>query len=144
MQKILKKFRTNKFLEKHLVQLKIYFDEWDCFINYLCEFWVLKEEINSLKRIKTWRAPSLYFLINYEGLEIVYIGKSISIFNRLSEHKIRKEFSFVFVIQYKDDALLDRHEKTMIACFKPKYNRALYFLDCSNGLENISYVYTNV
>lgn len=66
--------------------------------------------------------PAIYFLIDND--EIVYIGKSKNVANRMVVHtkENNKEFSKVFILGILDSEPLSDYEFPYIAKFNPKYN----------------------
>lgn len=68
----------------------------------------------------------IYLLYNNEN--IVYIGKSNNMKNRINQHKKDKEFNSVKCIIFKDEGLVNLYEPYLIQKYKPKYNKDL--LNC--------------
>jgi len=69
--------------------------------------------------LSTLDSPVVYVL--FEGFEIVYIGQSVRLFYRLSEHSQGKKFDHIQIINVnKDD--LDIVEMLLILQYKPRYN----------------------
>lgn len=64
----------------------------------------------------------VYFLIKDD--EIIYVGKSVRIPNRLRDHQRGKDFDRVFFVECKEDEL-DDLEKRCIREFSPRLNRRL-------------------
>jgi hypothetical protein len=62
----------------------------------------------------------IYFLM--DGVNILYIGKSRNLPERIRNHNSSKLFTHVRFIRV-DDSLLEHYEKRLIAYFKPKENR---------------------
>ena len=58
----------------------------------------------------------IYFLYNNEN--VVYIGKSNNMKNRINQHKKDKEFNSV-----KDEGLVNLYEPYLIQKYKPIYRR---------------------
>jgi len=63
----------------------------------------------------------VYLLYNNE--DIVYVGKSNNMKNRISQHKKDKEFNNVKCIVFKDEGLINLYEPYLIQKYKPKYNK---------------------
>lgn len=68
----------------------------------------------------TYTGTCVYFLVLKD--EIVYIGQSESLLNRIAAHRLDKHFDRVFFINIAQDKVLDV-EAALIKSFKPKYNR---------------------
>lgn len=65
----------------------------------------------------------VYFLIN--NGEIVYVGQSMNVHKRISEHARQKEKEFdAFHYVVCDPAMLDELENAYIIALAPRYNRA--------------------
>jgi len=69
--------------------------------------------------IKIPRVCGVYFLI--KECEIVYVGKSINVHNRLGSHLCDKDFDKINIIEC-GLTQLNRLESLYIKRFKPKYN----------------------
>lgn len=65
----------------------------------------------------------IYLLYNDEN--IVYIGKSNNMKNRIKQHKKDKEFSNVKCIIFTDEGLVNLYEPYLIQKYKPMYNKDL-------------------
>ena len=69
----------------------------------------------------------------YDDEEIVYIGKSTNIYNRIQQHKKDKVFTSVKSIIFKEEGNIDLYEPYLIKKYKPKYNKE--FIDTINTIE---------
>jgi hypothetical protein len=61
----------------------------------------------------------------YDNENVVYIGKSNNMKNRINQHKKDKEFNSVKCIIFKDEGLVNLYEPYLIQKYKPKYNKDL-------------------
>ncbi|MDA8256318.1 MAG: GIY-YIG nuclease family protein [Betaproteobacteria bacterium] len=68
--------------------------------------------------ISTVAFPGIYFLMQ-EG-EIVYIGQSRNVQNRIAQHGDKRFDSYA--VLPCPDATLEKNERRLILKFKPKYN----------------------
>lgn len=72
--------------------------------------------------VSAWRLPCVYFLL--KGNEIVYIGKTTSLKDRIGYHQRQSmDFDEVRTKQYPLEKL-DEYERIWIQYFKPKHNKA--------------------
>jgi len=75
------------------------------------------------KRLKKMRGtPFVYFLYDIEG-HLIYIGRSMNIYERLQTHKQYKEFDVTLLIvceSYRESVVL---ETKRIRKYKPFFNR---------------------
>lgn len=61
----------------------------------------------------------------YNNNEVVYIGKSKNIKNRITQHKSVKEFDSVKCVIFKDIGMINLYEPYLIQRYKPIYNKDL-------------------
>jgi excinuclease UvrABC nuclease subunit len=65
----------------------------------------------------------VYALLD-ENSQIIYIGKSINLNNRLYDHVIGKKDKFSFIqVMYESEEKLDELEKELTKKYKPKLNK---------------------
>ncbi len=80
-----------------------------------------KYKINSLTNLQIPRKQGIYFLYNREK-ELIYIGETLNLFNRMSNHRI--EIPTIFYIKFFELNCLKRTmigiEQILIDRFKPK------------------------
>lgn len=98
---------------------------------------VIKNKID----INTLKIKGIYFLIN--GSEIVYVGKSVDVLNRIKSHISSNEIDFdYYFYEEKSDfssSELSQYEKQLIYLMNPKYNK-IHSIDHSSrkdGMVNI-------
>lgn len=72
----------------------------------------------------------IYFLMN--GDELVYIGKTTKLADRLTSHNgdtmNKKEFDSIFFLPIEKNWELDVLERCYIEMYKPKYNKAMEWI----------------
>jgi len=78
----------------------------------------------------------IYILYNND--EIVYIGKSNNIKNRISQHRKDKQFDRVKSIIFKNDGDIDLYEPYLINKYKPRHNKDLVREDSGIELPEIN------
>lgn len=73
-------------------------------------------------KMKYEMKPCIYFLIS--GSEIVYVGQTLSLPNRLLRHKKDKEFDSYYAYECEKEDM-NELECHFIIKFKPRYNKLL-------------------
>ena len=63
----------------------------------------------------------IYFLLS--GEEVVYIGQTVNLHNRIKQHGYDKDFDRVFEFKCEEGSA-DLVEKEFIQKYSPKYNKA--------------------
>lgn len=91
------------------------------------EYQKMEFKLNPDKYYKVYNNPidldGIYLL--YNNSEIVYVGKSNNIENRIKQHKKDKEFDSVKWVVFKDAGLINLYEPYFIQKYSPKYNKDL-------------------
>jgi len=84
------------------------------------DFWKYIEELTGNKL--SWEIRGLYFLVNKH--ELLYIGSTNNLINRLGQHCLDKDYDLVLFIQCisADRKLLYRVERGFINCYQPRLN----------------------
>lgn len=73
-------------------------------------------------KVKHETKPCIYFLISEN--EIVYVGQTLSLPNRLIRHKKDKEFDSYYAYECKEE-VMTKLECYFIIKFNPRYNKLL-------------------
>jgi GIY-YIG catalytic domain. len=93
-------------------------------------------EISNIKEL--FKIPSslynsgtcIYFLCNKN--QVVYVGQSENVHQRLLQHIKDKEFDSVFYLRVPANKM-DKYEKSLIIHLKPKYNKTFAKMNVKNS-----------
>jgi predicted GIY-YIG superfamily endonuclease len=66
----------------------------------------------------------VYFIL--QGQEVVYVGSTINISARISQHRKDKDFTNILLIKYNNHENMYNSEKRIISKFNPKLNKKKY------------------
>ena len=81
--------------------------------------------INAVDFSKKWECLQGKFIVYFLELDddVIYIGRSVNIYNRLVAHKMDKYFNRIYIEQYETYDLMCKAERCLIKEYNPPLNR---------------------